>query len=178
VAATAAQAGMPERAMGAYAGAALAVAATHPSCLLGWNTLAGIGQVETGHGTAGGAALGDDGVAAPTITGPGLRGEGTARVADTDGGALDGDPEWDRAVGPMQFLPATWAAHAQDGDHDGHADINDIDDAALAAAVLLCQAGGDLTVEENWITAIGAYNPSAGYNNQVAEAATRYAAVP
>jgi membrane-bound lytic murein transglycosylase B len=91
---------------------------------------------------------------------------------------LDGDPEWDRAVGPMQFLPATWAAHAQDGDRDGRADINDIDDAALAAAVFLCQAGGDLTVEANWITAIGAYTPSTSYNNQVAEAATRYAALP
>ncbi|MDR1118884.1 MAG: hypothetical protein LBL01_06260, partial [Bifidobacteriaceae bacterium] len=125
VAATAAAAGIPERALGAYAGAALAVASTHPSCHLGWNTLAGIGHVETGHGAAGGAVLGDDGVAAPAIIGPQLRGEGTAKVSDTDGGVLDGDPEWDRAVGPMQFLPATWAAHAQDGDRDGRADIND-----------------------------------------------------
>jgi membrane-bound lytic murein transglycosylase B len=161
----------------AYAGAAIATAATHPDCHLGWNTLAGIGQVETEHGQAGGSTVRPDGVADPTITGPELRGESTARVADTDQGALDDDTTWDRAVGPMQFLPATWAVYAQDGDRDGRADVNDIDDAALGAATLLCQSGGDLTSAGDWIAAITAYNPSADYNNQVAEAATRYAAV-
>ena len=30
-------------------------------------------------------------------------------IRDTDGGRYDGDPVWDRAVGPMQFIPGTWA---------------------------------------------------------------------
>ena len=34
-------------------------------------------------------------------------------------GRLDGDDTWDRAVGPMQFIPSTWAWSGRDGDGDG-----------------------------------------------------------
>ena len=40
---------------------------------------------------------------------------------------------------------------------------------------MLCTAGGDLTVPENWIAAVDAYNPSIAYNNDVADAAEHYA---
>ncbi|GAB3598244.1 lytic transglycosylase domain-containing protein [Microbacterium tumbae] len=168
--------GIPERALAAYAGAAIAVSDDYPWCGLGWNTLAAIGLVESDHGTAGGASLGDDGVSAPAIVGIALDGVGTVRVLDTDGGALDGDPVWDRAVGPLQFIPGTWAAYGRDGDGDGVADPNQIDDAALSAAHYLCDAGGDLTVAANWIAAVADYNPSVDYNHRVAEAADVYAA--
>ena len=168
-------ANIPERALAAYAGAALAIAETNPGCGLGWNTLATIGHVETEHGTMNGARIRDDGVAAPTITGVPLNGSGVAEIRDTDQGRVDGDTTWDRAVGPMQFIPDTWEQHAQDGNGDGTADINQIDDAALAAAVYLCTSGGDLTQPTNWIAAINAYNPSVEYNNRVAEAANHYA---
>ena len=170
--------GIPEHALRAYAGAALAVADTHPDCGLGWNTLAGIGLVESEHGTINGSAIGADGVARPSIIGIPLDGHGTEAVRDTDGGALDGDTTWDRAVGPMQFIPETWAAYAQDGDGDGETDVHQIDDAALAAAVYLCDVGGDVTVPERWIAALTAYNPSVEYNNRVAAAAEQYAAIP
>jgi membrane-bound lytic murein transglycosylase B len=75
----------------------------------------------------------------------------------------------------MQFIPSTWDKTAQDGNRDGKKDINQIDDAALAAALHLCEVGGDLTKPENWIAAIAAYNPSVEYNTAVAEAANRYA---
>ncbi len=32
---------------------------------------------------------------------------GTQAIRDTDAGQLDGDSIWDRAVGPMQFIPST-----------------------------------------------------------------------
>jgi membrane-bound lytic murein transglycosylase B len=97
-----------------------------------------------------------------------------ARIRDTDGGVLDDDPEWDRAVGPMQFIPATWSQWAADGNGDGVHDPQQIDDAVLAAARYLCFAGGDLSIPGNWISAVTAYNHSIEYNNRVAEVADRY----
>ncbi|MEV6370850.1 lytic murein transglycosylase [Micromonospora musae] len=167
---------MPERALAAYAGASLAEAQKNPGCHLGWNTLAAIGQVESAHGTLGGATTGVDGVATPAIIGRALDGHGVAKIPDTDHGRLDGDTTWDHAVGPLQFTPATWATHAQDGNHDGVTDINNIDDAALAAAGYLCRSG-DLTVARNWIAAVTAYNPDPAYTNKVADAANSYAPV-
>jgi len=43
----------------------------------------------------------------------------TAVVVDSDGGALDGDARYDRATGPMQFLPGTWRSIGADGNGDG-----------------------------------------------------------
>ncbi|MCP2636513.1 lytic murein transglycosylase [Microbacterium sp. HD4P20] len=171
-------AGIPERALLAYAGAVLAVAETHPGCGLGWNTLAGIGLVESEHGTINGSSISPDGVAQPWIIGIPLDGNGTEAIRDTDGGRLDTDSTWDRAVGPMQFIPETWAAYRQDGNGDGETDIHQIDDAALGAAVYLCEVGGDMTAPDRWIAAISAYNPSVEYNNRVAAAAEQYATVP
>ncbi len=48
-------------------------------------------------------------------------------------------PTYDRAVGPMQFLPGTWGRWGSDGDRDGVSDPQDVDDAALAAARYLCE---------------------------------------
>lgn len=46
------------------------------------------------------------------------------------------------AQGPMQFLPATWAAYGADGDGDGQADVMNVADALHGAARLLCANGG------------------------------------
>lgn len=177
VADVATRTGIPSRALAAYAGAALAVADTRPDCGLGWNTLAAIGLVESEHGTIGGSRIGADGVARPAIVGIALDGSAAGRVADTDDGALDGDARWDRAVGPMQFIPQTWLAYGRDGDGDGRADIHQIDDAALAAADYLCDVGGDLTDPARWIAAVHDYNPDTAYNHRVADAAAHYAQV-
>jgi membrane-bound lytic murein transglycosylase B len=171
----AAEPSIPERALAAYAGASLAVSRTQPACGLGWNTIAAIGHVESEHGTIGGSQIGADGVATPAIVGIALDGSRTLEVRDTDGGALDGDAEWDRAVGPLQFIPETWVQYGRDGNGDGVVDIHQIDDAALTAAEYLCVAGGDLTTDEGWIAAVNAYNPSVEYNHRVAEAANHYA---
>ncbi len=84
-------------------------------------------------------------------------------VRDTDAGRLDGDRRFDRAVGPMQFLPSTWAAVAVDGDADGTRDVQDIDDAALGSAVYLCAGGGDLSTPAGARAALLRYNHSQAY---------------
>lgn len=76
---------------------------------LPWSVLAAIGKVESDHGRLGGGHLTEDGTVVPRIIGPVLDGyDGTALVTDSDEGLLDGDARFDRAVGPMQFLPSTW----------------------------------------------------------------------
>ncbi|MGQ7297016.1 lytic murein transglycosylase [Quadrisphaera sp. KR29] len=168
--------GIPPRTLAAYAGAAVHTAATDPSCRLGWNSLAAIGRIESAHGGFGGATVSDDGRVEPAITGVPLDGEaGVMAIPDTDGGELDGDPEWDRAVGPMQFIPTTWDRYAQDGNGDGRADPHQVDDAALTAAVYLCAVGDQLDEERGWSQAVMAYNRSSAYLRDVTEAAETYA---
>ena len=69
---------------------------------LPWQVLAGIGKVESNHARFGGGEIGPDGRVRPPIIGIALNGQnGTAAIADTDDGSLDGDSTWDRAVGPL-----------------------------------------------------------------------------
>ena len=173
---TAGETGVPARAVAAYAGASLRLQQTHPECEIGWNTLAGIGQVESLHGHHGDSSLDEDGVVSPPIIGVPLDGsEDVMEIPDTDDGALDGDPVWDRAVGPMQFIPETWTLYAEDGNLDGETDPQQIDDAALTAAVYLCSVGEDITEDEQWNAAISAYNQSLPYVQDVADHAASYA---
>lgn len=172
---TAERTGIPPRALAAYAGAALRAAQVSPACGVGWNTLAGVGEIETHHGSMNGSSIDGTGVVSPRIIGIALDGRGTTAVRDTDGGALDGDAVWDHAAGPLQFIPATWAAAGQDGNGDGVRDVDQIDDAALAAALHLCELGGDLRVGDGWIRAIRGYNDNPTYIADVSAAATRYA---
>jgi membrane-bound lytic murein transglycosylase B len=148
-----------------------------PDCELSWATLAGIGWVESRHGTIQGNSLDADGrPAAGAIIGVPLNGEGpVAAIRDSDGGALDGDTEWDRAVGPHQFIPTTWARYGVDGDGDGIADPQDIDDSALAAARYLCANGSPLTDAGEWRRAVLTYNASEAYATDVVRATNFYA---
>lgn len=174
-ASVAAATGIPTRAVVAYASADLTIDAEQPGCGIGWNTLAGIGAVESSHGFHADSLLGEDGYARPPIRGVALDGNGVAAIADTDDGALDGDAVWDRAVGPMQFIPATWARWGADGNGDGTADPNQLDDAALAAARYLC-ASGPMSGVDGWRAAVFSYNHSDTYVDKVAGLANSYAA--
>jgi membrane-bound lytic murein transglycosylase B len=175
-AAHAAQAtGIPNRAMQAYGGAAVYSANQNPGCNLGWNTLAGIGEMESHHGTIDGSSVGEDGLVTPPILGIALDGSSTNAIPDSDRGEIDGDPEWDRAVGPLQFIPDSWRNWGADGSGDGAVDPQNFDDAVLATANYLCHAGGDLAIADNWRMAIAAYNDAAPYAVGVSEYAIRYA---
>ncbi|WP_413228009.1 lytic transglycosylase domain-containing protein [Corynebacterium qintianiae] len=176
-----AQTAIDPQAVRAYGNAALIAQEAWPNCNLSWNTLAGIGWVETRHGTYTGHAfnagrLNEDGVAEPAIIGPALDGSGNfAEIRDSDGGEYDNDTTHDRAVGPMQFLPGSWKIYGRDANGDGATDPQQIDDAALASANLLCADGRDLSTPEGWRDAIFAYNQSNDYVLKVRDAAANYA---
>lgn len=178
VARTAAEAGLPVPALRAYADAELVLHAEQPDCHLGWNTLAGIGWVESQHGTVGGRTLGADGRSSSPILGPALDGAGGfAAIRSTPSSAAwHGDARWEHAVGPLQFLASTWSRWGTDGDGDGKADPNDLDDAALAAGRYLCADGHVLTTDSGWNAAVHSYNHDDGYVADVAAAANTYAA--
>ncbi|UKA77229.1 lytic transglycosylase domain-containing protein [Arthrobacter sp. FW306-07-I] len=173
--AASAETGIPARALRAYVAAAVTANGSMPQCRIGWNTLAAVGFVESGHGTYGGGSLDALGQASGPIVGPSLNGSGFAAIPDTDAGALDGDANWDHAVGPMQFIPSTWRLAGRDGNGDGTADPFNIDDAALSAATYLCDRGRDLTTAQGWTDAIYAYNQSDAYIRKVRAQATAYA---
>jgi membrane-bound lytic murein transglycosylase B len=173
---TAARTEIPVRALRAYAAAAGVANAEAPACRIGWNTVAAIGFIESAHGTHGGGSLNAAGQASRPIVGPSLDGDGFAAIPDTDDGALDGDARWDHAVGPMQFIPATWQLAGRDGNGDGEADPLSIDDAALSAASYLCAGSRDLTTAQGWTDAIYSYNQSDSYVSHVRDQAIAYAA--
>jgi hypothetical protein len=166
--------GIPQVALNAYRVAAARMASVEPSCGIGWWLLAGIGRVESDHGRFGGAVLHADGVSTPRIIGIALDGSRSAAILDTDGGSLDGDPVYDHAVGPMQFIPSTWAIYGTDATGDGKADVFNINDAALGAARYLCAAGGDLRSRAGQVRAVLSYNHSMEYLGQVLALADAY----
>ena len=162
-------------ALDAYLRAAMDTSSAMPGCGIPWWLLAGIGRVESGHGTFATSVLDAAGTASPPIVGIPLNGSNsTAVITDTDGGHFDGDGTHDRAVGPMQFIPSTWARYAADGNGDGVTDPQNLYDAAQAAAVYLCTAGGDLTSDPGIHRAIFAYNHSEAYVSKVLGFAQEY----
>lgn len=170
-----AKAGIDPIAMQAYGYAELVLAETNRSCGLSWTTLAAIGFVESRHGQANNATLGADGRAVPEIIGLPLDGQGgRMRIADTDRGELDRDTTYDRAVGPMQFIPTTWQEVGTDADNDGRKDPHNIHDAALAAGIYLCKGNRNLTIPGDWWNAILSYNNVRPYAQDVFNTANRY----
>lgn len=168
--------GIPARALVAYRQAEQLLGAGDPGCHLDWALVAAIGRVESSHGRFGGNALGTDGVARPGIIGIALDGSrGTARILDTDGGRHDRDTRFDRAVGPMQFIPGTWSSVGVDADRDGARDPQDVDDAATATGVYLCSGPGDLRRRADRERAVFRYNHSDEYVRTVLAIADAYA---
>lgn len=172
--------GIPDVALDAYRSAAVALAdeEADPDCRIGWPLLAGIGKVESSHGQFGGRRPGVDGSVAPPIIGIPLDGRpGVALIRDTDGGRLDFDTVYDRAVGPMQFIPGTWAAFPDaDGDGNGTVDPHNLYDAALAAGSYLCSGPGDLSTAGDQRSAVKRYNNSDSYADLVLAYAAAYQA--
>ncbi|MFF0148015.1 lytic transglycosylase domain-containing protein [Amycolatopsis sulphurea] len=130
-------------------------------CHLQWSLLASIGRIESNH--AHGGQVDAAGTTLSPILGPVLNGTGFAAIADTDGGRYDGDSRWDRAVGPMQFIPSTWRSYAVDGNGDGRVDPSNIYDATAAAARYLCAGGQDTSDPRQRAEAVFRYNHSDSY---------------
>jgi Transglycosylase SLT domain len=158
----------PLVALDAYYRAATSVAEARPTCGVEWWGLAGISRVEGRHGTYGGTALMPNGDTDKRIIGIQLNGtNSTAVVGDTDDGTLDGDASYDRAVGPMQFIPQTWTRFAADGNEDGTTSPFNLYDATLAAATYLCTASSGLDADPGLRSAYFSYNHSLLYVDSV-----------
>ena len=167
--------GIPEAALAAYRRAAMLVDAADPACRIDWALVAAIGKVESNHGRYGGNGIDDDGTVRPGIYGIPLNGANdTATIHDTDGGAYDRDSTWDRAVGPMQFIPGTWRTVGVDANNDGRKDPQNLTDAATATAVYLCSGPGDLSTPSGARAAVLRYNHSDAYADQVLAIAAGY----
>ncbi|MFJ2937984.1 NlpC/P60 family protein [Streptomyces sp. NPDC087219] len=158
--------------LSAYIKAAHAVTTLRPKCAgMRWSVIAGIGKVESDH--AAGREVTTNGDVTPRIYGLRLNGSGaggnTSIHSDTDGGALDGDTLYDRAVGPMQFIPSTWQGPSgQDGNGDTVKDPHNAFDAAQATAVYLCGTGSsNLTDDAQLRRAVLRYNQSGSYADEV-----------
>ncbi|MFH8219030.1 lytic transglycosylase domain-containing protein [Streptomyces sp. NPDC018057] len=160
-----AEAGIPATVLDAYKKAESELRTAKPGCNLPWQLLAAIGRVESGQ--ARGGQVDAQGTTLTPILGPVLNGSGFAHISDTDHGAYDGDSTYDRAVGPMQFIPSTWAWAGRDGNGDGKKDPNNIYDAALATAHYLCRNDWDLSDQADLNSAILSYNHSQEYLNTV-----------
>jgi len=135
---------------------------------LRWQLLAGIGSIESGHGTSGGATADpESGEVVPHVFGIPL--DGSPGIEELPIGKWLGwfglGGPWQQAVGPMQFLPGTFDAWAVDQDGDGVANPHDIDDAVATAANYLC-GGRDGTVTDER-AALRRYNNDDSYATQV-----------
>ncbi len=159
------ESGIPATVLDAYKKAEAALNEAKPGCNLPWQLLAAIGRVESGQ--ARGGRVSADGTTISPILGPQLDGNGFALIKDTDKGAYDGNSTFDQAVGPMQFIPSTWAWAGRDGNDDGKKDPNNVYDAALAAGHYLCRNNWDLSDQSDLDRAILSYNNSRDYLNLV-----------
>ncbi|QDO04018.1 glycoside hydrolase [Streptomyces sp. S1A1-8] len=161
---------IPPRMLTAYKNAVQQVGKYVPKCQgMRWPILAGIAKVESNHAI--GRTIAGNGDIRPRIYGVLLNGSGaggnTTAFPDTDGGRWDGTATGERAVGPFQFLPSTWASIGKDANGDKTADPHNADDAALGAAVYLCGNGRDLAKRSQLEAAILQYNHSTEYLSNV-----------
>ncbi|MET9274597.1 lytic murein transglycosylase [Kribbella sp. NPDC003557] len=158
--------GIPGTVLAAYQKAARDLAMSMPGCHITWPLLAGIGKIESGH--ASGGKVDANGNTRGKILGPVLDGgPGMAAIADTDQGLYDGNASWDRAVGPMQFIPGTWRTFGADGNGDGIKDPHNVFDAARAAGDYLCSGGANLADPQGLVQAVLRYNHSMDYVSNV-----------
>ena len=164
--------GIPTMALAAYRNAERMMAGADPGCGISWNLLAGIGRIESQH--ANGGATDARGTAVRPIYGPTLDGTLPGNEVIVQSGA-GGRVSYARAMGPMQFLPGTWARYASDGDGDGQADPQNLYDATLAAARYLCSGGLNLRDQSQVMSSILRYNNSMPYARNVLGWAAAYA---
>ena len=145
---------IPERALIGYATGELTLRQEQPNCHLSWVTLAGIGKASSDHGRFGGGTLNADGVASKALHAVPLQG-------------VAGEAASDQRSGPMQLTGAEWKR--------GAGNVQDIDDASVAAGRTLCANGTNLQAGQSWWNAIDKYRDSDLFRQQVLGNAQLYA---
>jgi hypothetical protein len=148
--------GIPGIVLDSYLHAQSVLGVQEPNCHLPWWLLAGIGKIESGQ--AEGGEVDTNGTTLRPILGPTLDGSnGYAALPAINGGQWTGDPVWQHAVGPMQFLPSTWLTWGNGGNP------NNVYDASLAAGRYLCADNRNLSDPAQRAAAVFSYNHSDSY---------------
>jgi hypothetical protein len=105
---------------------------------------------------------------------PGLSWSVLAAIGQIESGhGRNTGPSSAGALGPMQFMPATWQAYGVDGDRDGRADIMNPFDAVPSAARYLCANGAGQGGRQLY-NAVWRYNHADWYVRQVLGLAQAY----
>lgn len=113
------------------------------SCDVSPDLIYAVGAIVSANGLINGFEYDTSGTITPSLfgaTGDG-RVSNTAVLFDTDDGVIDGNPTWDRPVGPFQLLPPSWERFGLDANGDGIVDPQNLWDASASAANLLCYLG-------------------------------------
>ncbi|WP_020668140.1 C40 family peptidase [Amycolatopsis nigrescens] len=154
---------IPARALAGYATGELVLRTERPGCHLSWVTLAGLGKAGSDHGRFGGGQLAEDGKAVKPLGAVPLQGAAGEAAAE-------------QRSGPMQLSAAEWKRGGDAIPGSAEPNIQDIDDASVAAGRVLC-ATGDLTAGNGWWKAIQTYRDSDLFRQQVLGNAQLYAAL-
>ncbi|OXM68189.1 C40 family peptidase [Amycolatopsis thermalba] len=147
---------IPERALIGYATGELTLREEDPGCHLSWVTLAGIGKASSNHGRFGGGSLDANGTLTKALGAVPLTGAAGEAATEPRGG-------------PMQLTQAEWQRAGARGD------IQDIDDASVAAGRTLCAGNTDLQAGQGWWKAIESYRDSDLFRQQALGNAQLYA---
>ncbi|MDP9389090.1 MAG: bifunctional lytic transglycosylase/C40 family peptidase [Actinomycetota bacterium] len=157
-----------------------------PACAgLPWQVVAAVGWVESRHARVRLDPITNEwrgvdprtGDTEAPILGPALDGSARTRAipATRESTAYTGDPRWDHAIGPMQFLTSTFRAWALDGSGDGVTDPHNAFDAIATAGRYLCNGSSRL---DSLDAALRRYNNSAAYVAAVQDKALAYGMAP
>jgi cell wall-associated NlpC family hydrolase len=153
---------IPARALLGYANGELVLRSEAPRCHLSWVTLAGLGKAGSDHGRIHGGRLDANGLPSRPLGAAPLQGAA-------------GENATDQRSGPLQLAPRQWSAAGRDVPGSAHPDVQDVDDAAIAAGRTLCAGGTDLSAGDSWWKAIARYRDSDLFRQQVLGNAQLYA---
>lgn len=125
-------------------------AAEGSRCAISPDLLHAVGAAASSNGLGTGSGYDRSATSQPPIFGATGNGEvaGLALLVDTDDGVIDSDADFDRPVGPFQFLPSSWERYGYDANQDGIADPQNLWDASASAANFLCEMGAGSGADE------------------------------
>ena len=169
--------GIPVTALEAYAYAARVAEVENPDCHLAWTTLAGIGQVESHHGTYRGATIAPNGDVTPPIRG--------VRLDGTNGNLRDHRQRRRQARRRPGASTARWgrcSSSPRRGSSTASTPTTTASSARTTSTTRRCRRPGTCAGaartwprRAGWMEALRAYNLSDQYARTVRDWATAYA---